>query len=231
MRLIEGFVEDSENLLPATVSKFSIREAWKQSHPPGTPEDVDEYLRETVARVYYYSFYHSTDGFRRSYTDSYDGQLPYAIPFVQERWAKGAAVSGEEHAEATQRIHVYKDWLLDTMFANRNGRGDGGDVFVVLPLDEAVPTYRDEPTPSPLTQSALDELFLPSILGALDIAILIGDVAHHSKISKKTEYLPVMLDIMGRPGSDLRLLRAIEKVMGSAGRPTVVATGSRIFPA
>ncbi len=135
-------------------------------------------------------------------------------------------MSEAEHAEAARRIGVYKDWLLDSMFA---ARADS-ETLVVLPVADVAPHYRDEPAPSPLTQSAPNELFLPPILGAPDLAIPIGELPYLSKITEKTEYLPVVVDILGAPGADLGLLRAAEKVMALSGRSTTVATGPRIFP-
>lgn len=71
------------------------------------------------------------------------------------------------------------------------------ETLVVLPIANAVPNYRDELSQSPRWQSALDRLFLPPILGAPDITIPIGEVPYTSRITKGTEYLPFVIDIMG----------------------------------
>ncbi|KAJ5713601.1 uncharacterized protein N7483_010782 [Penicillium malachiteum] len=226
MQLIDSFVEDMRAALPAKITKFSIREAWKRSHPPETPEDFDDYPINTVERVYYYVFYHSFTVFREKYAEKHDRKPPYVLPSLQYRWEKGAAVSEEEHKDAVQRMNTYKEWLLNVMLAESTSEAE---ILVVLPIANAAPNYRDEPSPSPLWQSALDQLFLPPILGAPDIAIPTGEVSYVSKITKRTEYLPVVIDIMGAPTKNLELLQAIEKTMVLSGRPASVTTGSRVF--
>jgi hypothetical protein len=85
MRLIDEFVNDMKVHLSATVTKFSIRDAWKVNHPDGTPEDVDVYVKDVITRTFYYSFYHSTDDFCKGYMDAHNGRPPYVIPFIQRR--------------------------------------------------------------------------------------------------------------------------------------------------
>lgn len=226
MQLIDKFVEDMRAALPAKVTKFSIREAWKLSRPPGTPEDVDNYLANTLEGTYYYAHYHLFAAFRKGYAEKHDGKPPYVPPYLQDRWGKGAAVSEQQHKDSEQRIDIYKQWLLSTMFG---GSGTEVETLVVLPIANAAPNYRDEISPSPRQQSAVDQLFLPSILGAPDMAIPIGEVPYASKITDRTEYLPVVVDIMGAPLKDWELFQAVERTMEFSGRPTSVTTGSRIF--
>ena len=225
MLLIDQFIDDMSHHLSAKVTKFSIREEWKVSHPDGTPDDVDLYLENVITQTFYYEFYHTTDNFRKVYRESHDGRPPYVIPFVQRRQAKGAAVTAEQHEAAMQKLKVYKDWLLDVVFA----RG-GKEILVVLPIANVEANYRDELSPSPDEQSALDQLFVSPILQAPDIMVPIGEVTYQSKISRRTEVLPVLLNVVGAPNTDFQLLEAVEKVLTLSKRPTSVATGTRMFP-
>ncbi len=210
---------------------MSIRETWKSTHPEGTPDDVDEYLSDLVARTFYYAFYHSSDAFRRDYAAANNGRPPYVIPFVHKRWAKGAAVTPAQHADATARMMVYRDWLLRTIFHQDTNSPDHANkqVFIILPISNVAPNYRDVVSPSPEDQSALDELFLPPILGAPDVAVPIGEVEYQSRITGKTEHLPVVLDLVAAPGMDWELLGAVERVMVATGRRVGVRTGRRMF--
>lgn len=69
---------------------------------------------------------------------------------------------------------------------------------------------------------------------------------YHSRVSGKTEYLPLTVSLMGPPGktntyeqvenakiihtgSDMTLIRTTVKVLQKSGRPTRVSTGSRMF--
>lgn len=111
MKLIDGFVEDMRIHFGAVVTKLSIRNAWKERHPAGLPEVIDDYLKDVIAQTYYYAFYHSTDDFRKEYAESHGGTPPYVIPFVHHRWSKGAAVTRAQNDDATKKLDVYKEWL------------------------------------------------------------------------------------------------------------------------
>lgn len=146
------------------------------------------------------------------------------IPFVQRRWAQGDTVSTAQHEEGTRRLLVYRTWLQEQLFGDNNI-----ETFMLLPVANAKPVYPDEVLPSPEKQSALDQLFIPPILGAPDIVFPIGEIPDHSKISHQTEVLPVVVNFVGAPKRDFELLRAVEIILGKSGRANVVATGSRIF--
>lgn len=229
MILINSFLSDAAAHLPATIRKMSIRETWRSSHPEGTIDDVDEYLRDVVARTYYYAFYHSSDDFREKYAAAHNGRTPYVIPFVQRRWAKGAAVTAAQHQEADGRLRVYKKWLMQTLFHQGSQQEEPKEVLILLPISNAAPNYRDTPSPSPEEQSALDELFVSPILGAPDIAVPVGDVPYESRVTGQTEHLPVVANLVATPGKDWELMAAVERIMALSGRPTVVRTGKRMF--
>ncbi|QGI81315.1 hypothetical protein CEK25_008044 [Fusarium fujikuroi] len=150
--------------------------------------------------------------------------LPYVIPFVRRRWTVGASVSDAEHEEATRRLLVYRKWLHNQFFGNENF-----ETFVILPVAEVKPVYRDEKAESPETQSACDQLFLPPILGSPDVVVPIGETRYYSKISNKIEYLPVVANIVAAPGRDHEFLEAVDAILERSGRSNVVSTGSRIF--
>ncbi|KAK3948898.1 hypothetical protein QBC32DRAFT_327396 [Pseudoneurospora amorphoporcata] len=227
MKLFDAFVEDAKVHLSATVTKLSIRDSWNASHPKDTTPAIDQYLHGVITKTYYYTFYHSSDEFRKVYSETHDGRPPFVIPFVHRRWARGAAVTPEENQEATERLEVYKNWLLELLFG---GSREDKEVLVVLPVSNATPNYRDVVSASPEEQSALDELFFQPILGSPDIVVPIGDVPYQSRITERVEYLPVVANVVGAPGRDWDLLRAVGKVLKLSGRPLDVATGSRIFP-
>lgn len=224
MKIIDSFIQDIETYLPATIIPLSIRSSWHQSHPPETSDDVEQYLHDVIRRTFYHQFFHSTESFRQAYAERHDGQQPYVIPFVRRRWTLGASVSDAMHEEATRRLLVYRNWLHDQFFGDENF-----ETFVILPVAEVKPVYRDEKVESPETQSACDQLFLPPILESSDVVVPIGETQYHSKISNRTEYLPVVANLVAAPGRDNELLEAVDTVLERSGRSKVVSTGSRIF--
>ncbi|KAI5853293.1 amidase signature domain-containing protein [Durotheca rogersii] len=222
---IYHFVQDMQKYLSAPLENLSITDRWELTHPQNTPKDLRWYLDGVVEKTYYYSFFHATDKFRERFVDKNHGSEPYVTPYVQDRWRKGEAVSEEEYKEAESRLQIYKNWLLDNIFSVPDT-----SVLVVLPIQKIEPNYRDEVKKSPTSQSALDELFLVSILGSPDVVVPIGEWSYPSKITGKKEYLPIAVNIVGAPDTDLQLLDAVDHVMTSSGRRTEVLPGSRMFP-
>ncbi|KAM7210766.1 amidase signature domain containing protein [Rhypophila decipiens] len=217
MELIDSFVRDmaSSTCLPFTIRKLNIREQWAATHPEGKPDDLDEYLDDLVARTFFHGFYHAFSQFRTEYPLTHGGRPPYVNAFIQQRWDKGAAVTSAENKEAEHRMEVYRQWWMTTIF----GQDDEKEVLIILPIANVGPNYRDEVVASPTKQSALDPLFLGPILGAPDLMVPLGNVPYESRISKRTEYLPVVVD-----------LEVVERLMREAGREMLVSTGTRMFP-
>lgn len=196
VKIIDSFIRDIETHLQATIIPLSIRSSWHRLHPPEASDDVEQYLHGVIRRKFYHQFYYSTARFRKLYAERHDGQQPYVIPFVRRRWTLGASVSGAEHEEATRRFLVYRKWLRNQFFGDENF-----ETFVILPVAEVEPVYRDEKVESPETQSACDQLFLPPILGSPDVVVPIGETRYHSKISNKIEYLPVVANLVAETTS------------------------------
>jgi hypothetical protein len=96
-----------------------------------------------------------------------------------------------------RRLEVYKDWLLETLFLRRGKEG-----LIILPTSNVEPNYRDELSPSPEEQSALDQLFVSPILKSPDAMVPIGEVRYQSRISNRTELLPVLVNVVGAPDTD-----------------------------
>jgi hypothetical protein len=78
----------------------------------------------------------------------------------------------------------------------------------------------------------------------------VGEMKYYSRVSLQDEYLPIVVSIMGAPGTctvyicifdlpsqfnnscvgtDMALINTAIKVLEGAGRPTRVKTGSRMF--
>lgn len=77
-------------------------------------------------------------------------------------------------------MNTYKEWLINTMLAKSTSVVER---LVILSIADAAPNYRDEQSQSPRWQVHANQLLLPPILGAPDIAIPIGDVPCTSSIT------------------------------------------------
>lgn len=225
MRLIDTFVADLAEALHAEIRKVSIASLWKESPPTGTgTQNVEDYLRDTYINTNFYDYYyHSTNQFRDTYQTRYH-KRPYVGSFITWKWELGKSVSLAEREEGMRHLKIYKNWVLDSFL-----RQESDEALLLMPISNVVIKYRDDP-PSPVTRpDGFNPFIVPPILGAPDIVIPIGEYEYKSKISGLKEYLPVAIDVVGLPGTDLGLIEAVQHGMVASGRATKVKTGSRMF--
>ncbi|KAI0435209.1 amidase signature enzyme [Xylaria sp. FL1042] len=137
--------------------------------------------------------------------------------------------------DVTTQIYYYAFYHSTDSFRKDYAASHNGEPPYVIPFlrhrwekGAAVTTAQHDNATK--KKSALDELFLSPILEALDIVVPIGDVPYESTITQKIEYLPVVANVVGAPGTDFQLLRTISQVMKLSERPPSVAVGSRMFP-
>ena len=224
MRCIDSFVSDLESFLGIKASRISIAERWEHTKPEdANGQSVQEYLRDAIVQTFYHEFYNSTEGFRAQYQQKHH-KSPYINSFTRWRWNLGKNVTRDQHKESMHRLHVYKIWFLTEIMNHENK-----DSLILLPISNVEPNYRDTPPKAPAIQEGFESLFLTPILGAPDIVVPIGQVPYESKVSGRTEYLPVCVDLVGAPGMDTALIRTAQGCLESAGRETCVRTGETMF--
>ena len=226
MSMVESFVLDLEKFLNIRKTKISISALWNKKPPfqlKPNSQSVQEFLGKVAVETYYHDFYHSTDSFRAKYHERYHKE-PYVTPFNHWRWNLGKQVTSSQHHEGMSRLTIYKEWFLNEVMRSTEVQS-----LLILPVQNVQPHYRDEPPPKPMIQEGFDQLFVPPILGAPDILVPLGEVPYFSKVTGREEYLPVGVDIVGLPHSDLSLLNTIRDCLTSSSRPLGVSTGARLF--
>lgn len=225
MRLVDTFVADLAKALRAEIRKVSIASLWKESRPAeaGT-QNVEDYLQGTYVNANFYDYYHhSTNEFRDTYQARYH-KRPYVGSFITWKWELGKSVSLAERNVGMRRLEIYKNWFLDSFL-----RQVSDEALSMMPISNVVINYRDVP-PSPVTRPVgFDPLIVSPILGAPDIVVPIGEYEYESRITGLKQYLPVAINVVGLPGTDLGLIEAIRHGLVDSGRVTKVKTGSRMF--
>ena len=224
MSMIKLFISDLAGFLDVPKTEVSISALWNKNPPSEAGNlSVQEFLKDLAVDAYYHDFYHSTDDFRAKYWEKYHKQ-PYATPFNRWRWNLEKVVTAAQHREGTNRLAVYKNWFLNVVMRSTEQQS-----LLILPIANVQPNYRDSPPPKPTVQEGFDQLFVPSILGASDMVIPLGEVPYLSQITGREEHLAVGIDVVGLPHSDLSLLRTIQGCLKASNRPLRVSTGARIF--
>ena len=106
---------------------------------------------------------------------------------------------------------------------------DTSEAFLIMPIANVVVNYRDVHPPPVARPPGFDPLILTPILGVPDIAIPIGEYEYDSRFSGRREFLPVAVDVVGLPGSNIYLIDVIQHYLEMSKRPTTVRIGSGMF--
>ena len=224
MEIVDRFVSDLERYLGVVIFKVSIASLWDKDPPlEGKGQSVEDYLRDTVINSYYREFYDNTEKFRAMYRGKHHKE-PFVTPFNRWRLEIGEQVSEAQYEDGKHRLLVYKQWFLKAVM--QEGELES---FLVLPIANVEPNYRDTPPPEPSPPTGFDSLFIPPILGSPDLVVPLDEIPYHSRISNRKEFLPVAVDIVGLPRADLALIKTIQECLNASGRKQKVHAGSRMF--
>ncbi|KAK0102662.1 hypothetical protein ONS95_006266 [Cadophora gregata] len=225
MALLDCFATDLGMSMGTEVVKLSIADSWKVNGPAEAHgKTIDEYFEEVATQTFLFDFYHSFQQFRDDYFNKHH-KKPYINDFIQWRWDLGKSITPRQRNEAFRKVDVYRKWMLEEILCQ-----DLREAFVILPIAEAAPNYRNAQPGPYFKQNAFDALFLAPILGAPEFVVPIGQVPYESRISGLVEQLPVAVSVLGLPGTDTRLIEVVRQCLNETGRPTTVQTGRHMFP-
>jgi len=129
---------------------------------------------------------------------------------------------------------VYADWLQQHLL-----RGGSENNFILVPWSVRTPQYRDDiavvtanakpDAPHKIYQPMFEAAKPSSAAGVPHLVFPIGQAPYESKVTKRTEYMPVVAHLVGPAGSDLSLLNFAETAMTKAGWSTRANTGRLTF--
>ena len=223
-KIIKSFALDLGKVLNVRVSEVSISAMWSEKPPEeASDQSVQQFLKDAAVHTHFHDSYHSMSEFRARYFNKYHKE-PEITSFMRWRWQIGKQVTSAQYQEGLRRLTIYKEWFLNVIMRSTECQS-----LLLLPIHNVEPNYRDTAPPEPTIQEGFDQLFLPSILGGPDIVVPLGESAYLSRITDREEWLPVAVDIVGAPDSDLALLETVQACLVASGRPLKVATGARLF--
>ncbi|KAJ5640422.1 hypothetical protein N7528_000047 [Penicillium herquei] len=224
MDLINGFISDVETALGVEAEKISLAGTWQASPSQGvTDVSIHDYLKDVGVNTFVYDVYHTMNDFRDKYHKKF-GRDPYVNPTTRFRWNLTKDISTETHEDGMRRLEVYKEWLLEHILQTQKR-----NALVILPITSQEADYRETPPPPPTAPNAFDGIWLAPVTGSPEISVPIGELKYQSRISGNQEHLPVVVSVLGKPGSDMALIDAMKKALKHSGRPTEVHTGRRMF--
>ncbi|KAF2252332.1 amidase signature enzyme [Trematosphaeria pertusa] len=219
-QLVMKLVDDLREYLGVDAVAVSLQKLWKDLPPAQVHgESLHDFLKEVGGSTYLFEYYHRFDKFRRKYREKF-GKDPFVGHFVQWRWQIGKQYTHAQHQEGMRRMNVYEGW-----WRHRILEVGKKNTLVVMMSEEVAPRYRDDPPPDCHVQPAWHQWWVSPILGAPEVVIPIGDIPYESRVTRRTERLPVAASLLSEPESDLHLLELTQDFLRKKRRPLVVSAG------
>ncbi|EED22766.1 amidase, putative [Talaromyces stipitatus ATCC 10500] len=223
-KMIDKFTSCLETFLGTTRTEISLSNEWTKSAPePLRGTKLADYLRKTGYWINMYDGYHNFGEFRDLYEQKFN-EAPYISPVQTSKWESGRLVTPEQRAEAVEQSTTFKNWIKENIIKD-------GTTIMVVAVGNPGPSYRDElPPPVPSGPGgSYNANFFATILGLPQIIVPVGQLPFTSKVTKRTEYIPVVAGLVGGAGMDDTLVRVAMDALNRAGWPVKVLAGRRAF--
>ncbi|KAF5626330.1 D-mandelate dehydrogenase [Fusarium sp. NRRL 25303] len=205
-RVVVQFVDRLVEFLSADLSTFNHTEEWSRSHPAGTPSDLQEFVGTTWAVI---SAKQQTrlvrDSFFKDYAAAYDGRVPFVNPSTNGSWSWSDTLPTLLDEAVTNKT-IFKSWWDEAMLP-KNAESCSESLMLYI-FKDAAPEYRSDYGSAMGSGDLLGVLlglntgFISPMVGNPDFSIPVGQVKHHSSITRCAEYLPVSVRIMAAEGCD-----------------------------
>ncbi|KIW31595.1 uncharacterized protein PV07_03225 [Cladophialophora immunda] len=207
---------------------FDIDELWRATPPIGQPRSLDQAVGHVYSTITTASAVGGgIDQFFGKYEANNNGQPPKVSDLVNRRLDHGRNVSTEKITGALEAMQAFKLWVETTLFGSYD---QDAITLLVFPQSLGRPDYRDNvPDRAELFNDAFSIYSFGYLVGCPDYTVPVAEVPYLSKVTSRTEYLPVSISLVGRPGSDLELFNVVQQ-LHRFGVISDVATGPRLYP-
>ena len=222
---LESFVANLEFNLNCERIPININEVWRATPPIGQPRSLDEATGHIYsALTTYFALHTAIDQFRKKYRTKH-GRDPRISETVQRRLEYGSQLSEEQIVKALEAMGAFSNWTLNLF----DSYDQEATTLLVFPQSCGRPDYRDDiPDRSVLFNDTFSIYAFGYLVGCPDYTIPVAEVPYISRVTKNTEYLPVSISLVGRPGTDLELFDVVEQLHKN-GVISSVQTGRRMY--
>jgi len=224
---IEAVVRNLERELDCERISFNLNELWRATPPVGQPRSLDEAVGHIYSAITTASAVHgSLHKFFDDYAAANAGNAPMISDIVQRRLNHGRALPARTLAAALEAMQAFRSWTETTLFGSYD---QDATTLLIFPQTCGRPDYRDEiPDRSTLFNDTFSIYSFGYLVGCPDYTIPVAEVPYYSTVTQQTEFLPVSISFIGRPGSDLELFSVLRH-LHATGVISDVAAGSRLY--
>ncbi|KEF57186.1 uncharacterized protein A1O9_07376 [Exophiala aquamarina CBS 119918] len=213
---IEGMLLNLESKLNCERIAFNINELWRATPPIGQPRSLDEAVGHIYSAVTTASAIHGgLDKFISEFQTANDGAAPKMSELVSRRLDHARPLKPVQIAAALQAMQAFRSWTQTTL--------------LVFPQSWGRRDYRDDvPDRSVLFNDTFSIYSFGYLVGCPDYTVPVAEVPYFSTVTEQTEFLPVSISLVGRPGTDLELFDLL-RYLRQEGVIADVLAGSRLY--
>ncbi|KAH0843071.1 glutamyl-tRNA (Gln) amidotransferase [Fonsecaea pedrosoi] len=225
---IESVLTRLEFHLDCERVSFDIDELWRATPPVGQPRSLDQAVGHVYSAITTASaVVGGINQFFDKHRANNNGQSPKVSDLVNRRFEYGRNVSAETITDALEAMQAFKLWVETTLFGSYD---QDAITLLVFPQSRGLPDYRDDiPDRTGLFNDNFSIYSFGYLVGCPDYTIPVAEIPYLSKITSKTEFLPVSISLVGPPGSDLELFNVVQQ-LHRFGVISDVAPGPRLYP-
>ncbi|OAL37318.1 hypothetical protein AYO20_03494 [Fonsecaea nubica] len=225
---IESVLTRLEFRLNCERVSFDIDELWRATPPVGQPRSLDQAVGHIYSAITTASaVVGGINQFFDEYRANNNGHSPKVSDLVNRRVEYGRNVSAETITGALEAMQAFKLWVETTFFGSYD---QDAITLLVFPQSCGLPDYRDDiPDRTRLFNDNFSIYSFGYLVGCPDYTIPVAEIPYVTKITSKTEFLPVSISLVGPPGSDLELFNVVQQ-LHRFGVISDVAPGRRLYP-
>ncbi|KAH8123687.1 amidase signature enzyme [Trichoderma asperelloides] len=176
-----------------------------ETNTVGTELSIDDYFNTTFVTASSPDQWAMLKKFHAEYESAF-GHAPPLNPQLQWKMRKGE-----------KEIEVFRAWFERYVLqADENGCSES---ILVLPWTKGEPSYRDEYGERPSWTGE----------GAPEVILPIGQTPYHSRLTKRQEWLPVAIGLIGARGTDAAFTTFIRDTVKATTLPATVNVGRTAF--
>ena len=225
--IFESFISKLEAHLHVKRTVISIEELWQTTDHANNLIHIQTYLHDTLpdacapvqTKVY--------KEIQKDYIQQF-GRAPYFNPQDQYKLEWLPTVTAQKHKDAITQLAVFRRWFEKEIIPPSTDGSSG--TLLLLPWSTGKPSYRDEHHDKPNRTGQGWEHWMISIFAqAPEMIVPIGQTSFFSKVTKKEEWLPVSIGIIGARHSDPSLIGVVHDVIRFSGMEREVQTGETAF--
>jgi len=224
---IEATVCEMERHFDCQRIPFNINELWHTTPPKGQPRSLDEAVGHIYSAITTSQAVSTgLDQFIEDYRKANDDKDPKISELVKRRLDHGRAVPKEDIDGALEAMASFTQWTENQLFGSYD---QDATTLLIFPQSCGRPDYRDQvPDRSVLFNDIFSIYAFGYLVGCPDYTIPVGEIPYESRITGRTEHLPVSISLIGKPNTDTELFDVVDGLHG-AGVISSVMSGSKMY--